>query len=141
MLVKLQCSVKKILSTRFSTAQRQVDRSVYCKWFTEELFSLEYNRMLELFRLESKLVLARFSSQIAMKMVSLAMEEDNEVARQACMDVINHPDFKDSIADAKPDKEEDPCPLLPELASKWLAELANYQESGNEPKQADSLLH
>ena len=81
--------------------------------------------MLELLRLESKLVLARYSSQIAMKMVSLTMEEDNEIARQACMDVINHPDFK-AANDAKigheMDKEEEPPEVPPELASKWLEE-------------------
>ena len=103
----------------------------------KEPFAREFNRMLEILRLESKLVLARYSSQIAVKMVSLAMEEDSEIARQACMDVINHPDFKtavinhpdfkDSIADAKPDKKEEPCPLPPEMASKWLDDLANYQ--------------
>ena len=121
--------------------KHKVDHLQYCQWFMEEAFVLEFNRLLELKRLESKLILARYASGVAKRMISLAMSEDEQIARAACMDVINHPDFKDSIADAKPDKEEDPCPLLPELASKWLAELANYQESGNEPKQADSLLH
>jgi hypothetical protein len=59
----------------------QIDAE-YCQWLTEELFNLEFTRMLELLRLESKLVLARFSSQIAVKMVSLAMEEDEKIARQ-----------------------------------------------------------
>ena len=101
--------------------------------------------MFELLQLESKLVLLRYSSQIAMKMVSLAMDENSEIARQACMDVINHPDFKaaETIANplgGRPDKKEELCPLPDELASKWLAELEEYQDSINEPKEADSLL-
>ena len=77
----------------------------------------------------------RFSSQIAKRMIGLAMSEDERIARQACMDVINHPDFKNTIANAKPDKDEEPLPIPPELASKWLSELANYRDSGNEPKE------
>ena len=140
MLVKLQCSVKKILSTRFSTAQMQIDAE-YCKWFAEELFVCEFNRMLEILRLESKLVLARYSSQIAVKMVSLAMEEDSEIALQACMDVINHPDFKAAEPAANPaaEEQEEP-PLPPEMASRWLSELAEYRDSNKEPKQDDSPL-
>jgi hypothetical protein len=120
--------------------KRRVDRSEYSQWLTQESFYLEFNRMLELLRLESRLVLARYSSQIAAKMISLAMEEDSEVARQACMDVINHPDFKDKAADAKPQKDEQQNPIPPELASRLLNELADYQDSNNETKQADSPL-
>lgn len=126
------------LTVREVLEKWQVDRWVYCKWLTEELFSLEFTRTLELLRLESKLVLARYSSQIAAKMVSLAMEEDSEIARQACMDVITHPDFKDSIADARPDKQEELPPLPPKLASKLLAALADDEDTNNEPRQVDS---
>jgi hypothetical protein len=124
----------------------QIDAE-YCKWFAEELFAIEFNRMLEILRLESKLVFARFSSQISVKMVSLAMEEDNEIARAVCMDVINHPDFKaaEPIVNFAVEEQEEP-PLPSELASKWLDDLANYKfptppaESNNESKEADSPL-
>ena len=122
----------------------KASRYEYCKWHLEESFAREFNRMLELLRLESKLVLARYSSQIAVKMVSLAMEEDSEIARQACMDVINHPDFNAAQPAANPSavslpalslpngpnpaaEEPQVSPLPPELASKWLSELANYR--------------
>jgi 23S rRNA G2069 N7-methylase RlmK/C1962 C5-methylase RlmI len=99
----------------------------------EESFAREFNRMLEILRLESKLVLARYSSQIAVKMVSLAMEEDSEIARQACMDVINHPDFKEEAADTKSEKSDrvrlgpdgKMQELPPELASKLLKALTD----------------
>jgi hypothetical protein len=94
----------------------------------EEAFAFEFRRLLELKRLESKLILSRYSSQVAKRMIGLAMSEDEQIARAACMDVINHPDFKKADADARPAAEEpqEPCPLPPELASKWLDELANY---------------
>jgi predicted DNA-binding protein YlxM (UPF0122 family) len=126
--------------------KHKVERLAYCQWFMEEPFVLEFRRLLELKRLESKLILARYSSGIAKRMIGLAMSEDEQVARQACSDVINHPDFKNPIADAGPDKEEEPCPLPPELASKWLDDLANYKfppapgETSNEPEEDDSLL-
>jgi hypothetical protein len=107
--------------------KHKVERLAYCQWFMEEPFVLEFRRLLELKRLESKLILSRYSSQVAKRMISLAMSEDEQIARAACMDVINHPDFKDSIVPARPDKKEEPPTLPPELASKWLDELANYQ--------------
>lgn len=126
------------MTVREVLEKRHVDCSEYCKWFAEESFNLEFRKMLELFRLESKLALARYSSQVAMKMVSLALDEDNEIARHACIDVINHPDFKKAEADAKPDKEEEPPEIPPELASKWLNDLSNYRDSCKEPKQTNS---
>jgi hypothetical protein len=122
--------------------KHKAEHLAYCQWFMEEAFVLEFRRLLELKRLESKLILARYSSGIAKRMIGLAMSEDEQVARQACMDVINHPDFKDALSIAQPAsqesasavKEEYP-PIPPDLASKWLAELANYRDSSNEPKE------
>jgi hypothetical protein len=113
--------------------RRQIDRYVYCQWFTDELFAIEYNKTLALLHLESKLVFARYTSKIAEKMISLAMEEDEKIALEACRDVINHPDFKDE----EPVKIEhwagshngDLPEMSDELASKLLDVVANHQDS------------
>jgi hypothetical protein len=117
-------SVKEVLE------KRQVDRTEYSRWLEDDLFVLEFNRMLELLHLESRLVLARYSSQIAARMISLAMEEDSEISRQACMGVINHPHFKaDKIDQQKEKKKEDlTTQLPPEVASKLLTALTEDEE-------------
>jgi hypothetical protein len=122
------------LTIREVLKKRQIDRDVYCQWCMEDLFSIAFNNTLALLRLESRLVFARYSSDIAMKMVSLAMEEDSEIARQACMDVINHPDYKEE-EESKMDGGNIP-EMSPELASKMLDLVANHQDSCNESKQA-----
>ena len=121
--------------------KHKVGHLVYCQWFMEEAFAFEFRRLLELKRLESKLILARYSSQVAKRMIGLAMSEDEQIARATCMDVINHPDFKAAEMVANPAAEEpELLPLPPEMASKWLSEWANYRDSSNESKEADSLL-
>jgi len=144
LVVRLSEQQKGVLEDLFSSTmsirevleKRQIDRSEYCQWLEQELFVSKFNRMLELLRLESKLVLARYSSQIAAKMISLAMEEDSEISRQACSDVIKHPDFKEDIGEKRKEKD---APYLtedgklrelpPELASKLLDTLANMKNS------------
>jgi membrane carboxypeptidase/penicillin-binding protein len=122
--------------------KRKVTRRTYHRWHAQEYFAAEYKRLLELVRSESQLVFARYSSDIAMKLVTLAAAEKEETARKACMDVIVNHDNKTKLKgknDSKP--IEEPLPELPpEVASRLLAALANDDDDDDDDDEKDKCL-
>ena len=71
-----------------------VTRRTYFRWHAQEFFAAEFKRLMNLVHSESDLICARYSAQVAMKLVSLTVAEKDEIARKACMNVINHPSRK-----------------------------------------------
>ncbi|MGA2323327.1 MAG: hypothetical protein ABSG22_05720 [Sedimentisphaerales bacterium] len=109
----------------------KVTRRTYFRWHAQEFFSSEFKRLLNLVHSESELICARYSAEVAMKLVSLTVAEKDEIARKACMNVINHPSrkTKNQIATKNlPIPEETYPPLPPEVASRLLAALANEKD-------------
>jgi|GEM_PF-2510512 len=105
-----------------------VTRRTYFRWHAQEFFASEFKRLLNLTHIESELICARYSAQVAMKLVSLTVAEKDEIARKACMNVINHPSRKTKnqiVTKNLPTPEEDYPPLPPEVQSKLLAFLAD----------------
>jgi hypothetical protein len=105
-----------------------VTRRTYFRWHAQEFFASEFKRLLNLTQIESELVCARYSAQVAMKLVSLTVAEKDEIARKACMNVINHPSRKTKnqiVTKNLPIPEETYPPLPPEVQSKLLAFLAD----------------
>jgi hypothetical protein len=108
--------------------KRRIRLSTYCRWHTMANFAGEYNRRLKQTNRKSELLIARFASIAASKLVELTQSEKEETARKACLDVINY--FRQK---ARPDSEEQPeteklPDLPPELASRLLAALANDEK-------------
>jgi len=124
---------KRVLEDLFSTTftvqevleKWKVKKTTYHRWHSQEFFASEYKRLLKLIRSESELIFARYSAEVALKLVSLTAAEKDEIARKACMDVINHPRYKvKKEFIKKPPEEETHEPLPPEVASRLLAALA-----------------
>jgi histone H3/H4 len=107
----------------------KVRRRTYHKWHGQEFFAAEFKRLLKLAQSQSELIFARYAADVAAKLVSLAGTEKEDIARKACMYVINHPDRKGkNLVEIKELPETEPLPELPpEVASRLLAALAGEE--------------
>jgi hypothetical protein len=104
--------------------KHKVGRRVYEKWQTDDFFLREFELRLQRERRQSEMIIARYATVAAAKLVQLTESTNPETARKACLDIINllrpNAGLKPS---EEPDAEEMPV-LPPELASKLLAALA-----------------
>jgi hypothetical protein len=116
----------------------KVKRLTYHRWHTQEYFAYEFKRLMNMAQCESELVFVRYAADVAAKLVSLTGAEKEEIARKACMDVINHPDRKaKNLVESPKLPEETPEELPPEVASRLLAALVDEENSNvskNEPR-------
>ena len=71
--------------------KHKVGRSVYSRWLEDKLFVSEFSRRLESARLQSELIIARYSAVAAAKLVQLTESAKEETARRACLDIISQP--------------------------------------------------
>jgi len=104
--------------------KHKVGRRVYEKWQTDEFFLREFELRLQRERRQSEMIIARYSTVAAAKLVQLTESTNPETARKACLDIIN---LLRPNAGLKPSEEPDAgqAPdLPPELASRLLAALA-----------------
>jgi hypothetical protein len=108
--------------------KHKVDRRLYNKWLNCENFVAEFERRLQSARHQSDLIIARFASIAAVKLVQLTDSTNSETARKACLDIINllRPDSEPKPAE-QVESEQMP-ELPPELATRLLAALASDKE-------------
>ncbi len=128
---------KGVLEDLFSTSltvqeileKWKVRRPTYDRWHSQDLFAAEFKRRLKLMRNESDLIFARYSVEVAMKLVSLTAAQKDEIARKACLDVINHYNRKPKTRFMKkPQIESKPKTLPPDVASRMLAFLTEEKK-------------
>jgi len=112
-----------------------ISRTVYNKWLGDELFSSEFSRRLGAARLQSELIIARYSAVAAAKLVQLTESAKEETARRACLDIISLPrqaDRKTAVLDKSPDAGPDRAGQVPELSEaavgRLLAALAEEKD-------------
>lgn len=104
--------------------KHKVDRRIYDRWLADESFAGEFDRRLKSAHRQSELIIARFATVAAAKLVELTSSENQETSRKACLDVINYLRQKaEPSPDERPEAEKLPN-LPPELASRLLAALA-----------------
>ncbi|MCK5225610.1 MAG: hypothetical protein KAQ89_02730 [Planctomycetes bacterium] len=72
--------------------KNKITKNTYNKWLADENFTAEIARRIAVARLQSKLLIARFSLAAAAKLVQLTESEKEETARRACLDIIAFPD-------------------------------------------------
>ncbi|MCK4913306.1 MAG: hypothetical protein KAS69_01760 [Planctomycetes bacterium] len=72
--------------------KNKITKNTYNKWLADENFTAEIARRISVARLQSKLLIARFSLAAAAKLVQLTESEKEETARRACLDIIAFPD-------------------------------------------------
>jgi len=104
--------------------KHKVTAALFNRWQEDTNFVTEFdNRIAVLYR-QSELIIARYASLAAAKLVELTESESQETARKACLDVIQLPKTADKKQPAQVDDQTQPSRLSPETASKLLAVLA-----------------
>lgn len=129
MITKKQCEVIDDLFAGVADEQQvleknKVSRRVYEKWQTDEFFLREFEFRLQRQHRQSEMIIARYATVAAAKLVQLTESTNPETARKACLDIINllRPNAEMKLSE-QPDAEQPPD-LPPELASRLLAALA-----------------
>ena len=105
--------------------KHRINKRVYDKWLADENFANEFDRRVKSAHRQGELIISRYASIAAMKLVNLTESANPETARKACLDVINCLRQNNQPSPAEQASEaEQPPDLPPELASRLLAALA-----------------
>jgi len=130
MLTKKQRAVIEDLFTGGADEQHVLDRHkigrrVYEKWQADEVFQRAFDIRLQKERRQSEVIIARYATVAAMKLVQLTDSQNPETARKACLDIIN------LLGPSEERPSEDPAEktpdLSPELTSRLLTVLAENE--------------
>jgi len=106
----------------------KLSRNVYNKWLADEQFGAELARRAANARLQSEILIARYCTVAAAKLVQLTESAKEETARKACLDVISLPNIAAKKTEPPNKTQKDshkPAERFSEgTASKLLAALA-----------------
>jgi 3-deoxy-D-manno-octulosonic-acid transferase len=109
-------------------AKHKLSRNVYNKWLSDEQFCAELARRVANARLQSEVLIARYSLLAAAKLVQLTESEKEETSRKACLDIISLPKVAAKKAEqsdkAKKDSDQHTQQVSAKTASRLLAALA-----------------
>ncbi len=113
--------------------KHKLGRVIYNRWLEEELFAKEISRRVATAHYQSKLLIARYSSMAAARLIQLTESDKEETARKACLDIISlpQPQADDNAALKGLAAEEDIGELSDETASKLLMVLAEEEKDNN----------
>ncbi len=115
-----ELSVEQILE------KHRVNQNLYSRWQSDDSYIAELERRIEQLGRNSRLLIAKYSSLAAAKLIALTESTNQETARKACLDIISL--LKDENPKTRPDSAE-PQPgtmpnIAPALAEKLLATIA-----------------
>jgi hypothetical protein len=114
------------IDTEAILAKHSVTRRLFNKWLGDENFKDEFTRRIDWLNLQSQIMIARYASLAAAKLVSLTDSENQETKRKACIDIISLPRLTDQKQKVSPDSDIEPAEILhPDTASILLEALAN----------------
>jgi len=111
--------------------KHKVSRNVYNRWLTDENFCAEFDRRIDSARRQGELIIAKYASLAAAKLVQLTESESQETARKACLDIISLPPAtakKPQGASESEQAGEQQPPLSDEAVSRLLAVLAEEKK-------------
>jgi hypothetical protein len=110
-----------------------VSAAEYRRWHSEEAFAEEYEARLAALGRQSRLLIARYASYAAAKLIALTESENQETARKACLDIIDRLQSAFGGLELRSKNEElaeggcEGASLAPELAEKILETLADRE--------------
>jgi hypothetical protein len=114
-------------------ARHHVSRSLYDRWQTDERFTREFEDRIARAYTESRVILARYATVAATKLIELTDCEKEETARKACLDILARGSLASSHEIPRNHPSNDgqaEVDLSPATASRLLAALA--QDPGDE---------
>jgi hypothetical protein len=106
------------------------------RWLGEDAFMAELNRRLQWLNLQTELIITRYKTLAAAKLVQLTESDKEETARKACLDIINLPKPADSPPKQPTNGQQTSQPreyheLSPEVCSRLLAALAEEKKEND----------
>ncbi|MHC4575026.1 MAG: hypothetical protein ACYS76_12990 [Planctomycetota bacterium] len=108
--------------------KHNVSSRAFNRWLGNDAFLTELGRRVEWLSLQSELVIARYKTLAAARLVQLTESEKEETARKACLDIISLPRAPSNRPTSAHERQESGKPELPELSpqtcSRLLAVLA-----------------
>ena len=126
--------IEEMFSEQFDEQQvldkHKVSRNVYNKWLADSAFADEFDRRIASARRQGELIIAKYASLAAAKLVQLTESQSEETARKACLDIISLPSAKKPQGPSETEQaSEQPTPQLSAAtASRLLAVLAEEKQ-------------
>lgn len=118
------------LSAEQVLEKHRVSQNLYSRWQSDDSYIAELDRRIELLGRNSRLLIAKYSSLAAAKLIALTDSANQETARKACLDIISL--LKDENQKTSPDSDEPQPGTMPEiapaLAEKLLATIAEQRK-------------
>ncbi|MGA2915787.1 MAG: hypothetical protein ABSE89_07150 [Sedimentisphaerales bacterium] len=111
--------------------KHNISRTVLQDWLKDKDFSDCVADRLKLSKLHSEILLSKYASFAATKLIQLCQSENQETSRKACLDILNLQNDRLLKTDAGQLVESLPS-LDPATASKILAALAQENQSAAE---------
>ena len=100
--------------------KRKVSLRTFRRWHGQEYFAAEFDRLLKIARGKAELILARYASEVAARLVGLTSAQKEETAHKACLDVITPPAQEVKLQREKKTKFI-PEPYKPQISRNWQA--------------------
>ena len=83
--------------------KHKLSRNIYNKWLSEEGFAERFSHYINGLNRQSELLIARYATLAAVKLVDLTESENQETARKACLDIISFSLAKKTVSKVKGD--------------------------------------
>ena len=81
--------------------KHKLSRNIYNKWLSEEGFAERFSHYINGLNRQSELLIARYATLAAVKLVDLTESENQETARKTCLDIISFSLAKKMVSKAK----------------------------------------
>jgi hypothetical protein len=108
--------------------KHRVRRGTYERWLDDELFAERYERYIHRIRQRSELLLAKYRSLAAAKLIELTTSKKPETARKACLDIISQPRVKTETETTEKESGKQAEAISDAQASRILAAMAEEGE-------------
>jgi hypothetical protein len=106
--------------------KHHVSPTLYHRWLADERFMEQFEQRIAQAYRTGRIILARYATLAATRLVELTDCEKEETARKACLDIISlHSPASVPSAPATGDPKDPEATLPPEVASRLLAALAD----------------
>jgi len=111
--------------------KHKIGKGLYDKWQKNPGFIDEFNRRIANAHRQGELIIAKYTSLAAVKLVALTESENQETARKACLDIISAQRMTVKEQDQAGEVEKHSLQLSTETASRLLAALAQAQNQSS----------
>lgn len=108
--------------------KHNIPRKLWAKWLADKDFADEIAGRLEMSKRQSRIILSKYLSVAAVKLVQLCNSENQETSRKACLDIISLQTGQVPKTDDTGQSAEPSTTLDPATASKILEVLASPQQ-------------